>query len=41
VLTDTSLFRIRNASPKSKLVLSADWQAAQWSLQRAPPASAR
>jgi iron complex outermembrane receptor protein len=32
VLTDTSLFRIRNASPKNKLVLSADWQAAQWSL---------
>jgi iron complex outermembrane receptor protein len=32
VLTDTSLFRIRNASPTSKLVLSADWQAAQWSL---------
>ncbi|HEX7987086.1 MAG TPA: TonB-dependent receptor, partial [Duganella sp.] len=33
LLTDMSLFRIRNASPKSKLVLSADWQAAQWSLQ--------
>jgi iron complex outermembrane receptor protein len=32
VLTDTSLFRIRNASPKNKLVLSADWQAAQWDL---------
>jgi outer membrane receptor for ferrienterochelin and colicin len=32
VLTDTSLFRIRNASPKNKLVLGADWQAAQWSL---------
>ncbi|MYM36007.1 TonB-dependent receptor [Duganella sp. FT94W] len=32
VLTDTSLFRIRNASPKNKLVLSADWQAAQWGL---------
>jgi iron complex outermembrane receptor protein len=32
LLTDNSLFRIRNASPKSKLVLSADWQAAQWSL---------
>ncbi|MHA4869285.1 TonB-dependent receptor plug domain-containing protein [Duganella sp. PWIR1] len=32
VLTDTSLFRIRNASPRNKLVLSADWQAAQWSL---------
>nr|WP_315252003.1 TonB-dependent receptor [uncultured Duganella sp.] len=32
VLTDTSLFRIRNASPKNKLVLSADWQAAQWAL---------
>ncbi|HEX5345376.1 MAG TPA: TonB-dependent receptor [Duganella sp.] len=33
VLTDTSLFRIRNASPKNKLVLGADWQAEQWSLQ--------
>ncbi|MBP1206270.1 iron complex outermembrane receptor protein [Duganella sp. 1411] len=33
LLTDMSLFRVRNASPKSKLVLSADWQAAQWSLQ--------
>jgi iron complex outermembrane receptor protein len=32
VLTDTSLFRIRNASPKNKLVLGADWQAAEWSL---------
>lgn len=32
LLADTSLFRIRNASPKSKLVLSADWQAARWSL---------
>jgi iron complex outermembrane receptor protein len=32
VLTDTSLFRIRNASPKNKLVLSADWQTAQWGL---------
>jgi iron complex outermembrane receptor protein len=32
VLTNDSLFRIRNASPKNKLVLSADWQAAQWSL---------
>ncbi|MYN29370.1 TonB-dependent receptor [Duganella sp. CY42W] len=32
VLTNESLFRIRNASPKNKLVLSADWQAAQWSL---------
>jgi len=33
VLTDTSLFRIRNASPKNKLVLGADWQAADWSVQ--------
>ncbi|MYM28688.1 TonB-dependent receptor [Duganella sp. CY15W] len=33
VLTDTSLFRIRNASPRNKLVLSADWQSAQWGLQ--------
>jgi iron complex outermembrane receptor protein len=32
VLTNESLFRIRNASPRNKLVLSADWQAAQWSL---------
>jgi iron complex outermembrane receptor protein len=33
LLTDMSLFRIRNASPRSKLVLGADWQAARWSLQ--------
>ena len=33
LLTDTSLFRIKNASPNSKLVLGADWQAAQWGLQ--------
>ncbi|MET0265912.1 MAG: TonB-dependent receptor [Duganella sp.] len=33
LLTENSLFRIRNASPKNKLVLSADWQAAQWGLQ--------
>ncbi|WP_343731825.1 TonB-dependent receptor [Duganella sp.] len=33
VLTDSSLFRIRNASPKNKLVLGADWQAAGWSVQ--------
>jgi len=33
VLTDTSLFRIRHASPKNKLVLGADWQAQAWSLQ--------
>ncbi|MBV6321572.1 TonB-dependent receptor plug domain-containing protein [Duganella violaceipulchra] len=32
LLTDTSLYRIRHASPASKLVLSADWQAARWSL---------
>ncbi len=32
LLTDTSLYRIRHASPTSKLVLSADWQAARWSL---------
>jgi iron complex outermembrane receptor protein len=32
LLTNESLFRIRNASPRNKLVLSADWQAAQWSL---------
>ncbi|NVM75737.1 iron complex outermembrane receptor protein [Duganella sp. SG902] len=33
VLTDASLFRIRNASPRNKLVLGADWQAAAWSVQ--------
>ncbi|MPQ58497.1 TonB-dependent siderophore receptor [Duganella sp. FT27W] len=33
LLTENNLFRIRNASPKTKLVLSADWQAAQWGLQ--------
>ena len=33
LLTDTSLFRIRNASPKSKLILGADWQAASWGVQ--------
>lgn len=32
LLTNESLYRIRNASPKNKLVLSADWQAAQWSV---------
>jgi len=32
-LTSQSLFQIRHASPGSKLVLSADWQAAWWSLQ--------
>jgi len=32
LLTDTSLYRIRHASPTSKLVLSADWQAARWSV---------
>ncbi len=33
LLTDNNLFRIRNASPKNKLVLSADWQASRWNLQ--------
>jgi len=33
LLTDTSLFRIRHASPDSKLILGADWQAAGWGLQ--------
>lgn len=33
LLTDTSLFRIKNASPKSKLILGADWQAAGWGMQ--------
>lgn len=32
LLTDASLFRIRHASPASKLILSADWQAASWSV---------
>ena len=32
-LTDMSLFRIRHASPKTKLVLGADWQGARWSVQ--------
>ena len=33
LLTETSLFRIRHASPDSKLILGADWQAAGWGLQ--------
>ena len=33
LLTDANLFRIRNASPTSKLTLSADWQSANWGLQ--------
>lgn len=33
LLTENSLFRIRHASPKSKLVLGADWQAARWGVQ--------
>ena len=33
LLTETSLFRIRNASPNSKLILGADWQAAGWGVQ--------
>jgi iron complex outermembrane recepter protein len=33
LLADTSLFRIRNASPKSKLILGADWQAGAWGVQ--------
>jgi iron complex outermembrane recepter protein len=33
LLTENSLFRIRNASPRSKLVLGGDWQAARWSVQ--------
>ncbi len=33
LLTDNNLFHIRNASPKTKLVLGADWQAAQWGVQ--------
>jgi len=33
LLTENNLFRIRNASPRNKLVLSADWQAARWGVQ--------
>ncbi|WP_232250946.1 TonB-dependent receptor plug domain-containing protein [Janthinobacterium sp. 1_2014MBL_MicDiv] len=33
LLTQTSLFRIKHASPKSKLILGADWQAAGWGVQ--------
>ncbi|MBB5369396.1 MULTISPECIES: TonB-dependent siderophore receptor [unclassified Janthinobacterium] len=33
LLTDTSLFRIKNASPTSKLILGADWQTAGWGVQ--------
>ncbi|MBB3224084.1 TonB-dependent receptor plug domain-containing protein [Pseudoduganella umbonata] len=33
LLTENSLFRIRHASPTSKLVLGADWQAARWGVQ--------
>ncbi|OEZ52274.1 ferrienterobactin receptor precursor [Janthinobacterium sp. MP5059B] len=33
LLTETSLFRIKHASPASKLILGADWQAAGWGVQ--------
>jgi iron complex outermembrane receptor protein len=33
LLTETSLFRIKHASPTSKLILGADWQAAGWGVQ--------
>ena len=33
LLTETSLFRIQHASPTSKLILAADWQAAGWGVQ--------
>ena len=33
LLTETSLFRIKHASPSSKLILGADWQAAGWGVQ--------
>ena len=33
LLTETSLFRIKHASPNSKLILGADWQAAGWGVQ--------
>ncbi|MGK5048879.1 TonB-dependent receptor plug domain-containing protein [Janthinobacterium sp. GB4P2] len=33
LLTETSLFRIKHASPTSKLILGADWQAAGWGMQ--------
>jgi iron complex outermembrane receptor protein len=33
LLTENNLFRIRNASPRNKLVLGADWQAARWGVQ--------
>ncbi|SFM57889.1 TonB-dependent receptor plug domain-containing protein [Rugamonas rubra] len=32
LLTDSGLFRIRNASPSSKLILGADWQGQRWGL---------
>jgi iron complex outermembrane receptor protein len=33
LLTETSLFRIKHASPSSKLILGGDWQAAGWGVQ--------
>ncbi|PJC95633.1 TonB-dependent receptor [Janthinobacterium sp. BJB1] len=33
LLTETGLFRIKHASPNSKLILGADWQAAGWGVQ--------
>ncbi|MES2262819.1 MAG: TonB-dependent receptor [Pseudomonadota bacterium] len=33
LLTDASLFRIKHASPKSKLILGADWQGVKWGVQ--------
>jgi iron complex outermembrane receptor protein len=33
LLTETSLFRIKHASPTSKLIFGADWQAAGWGVQ--------
>ncbi len=33
LLSDTTLFRIKNASPSSKLILGADWQGQAWGLQ--------
>lgn len=33
LLTDATLFRIKNASPKNKLILGSDWQGTHWSVQ--------
>lgn len=33
LLTDATLFRVKNASPKNKLILGTDWQGTQWGVR--------